>query len=140
MNAPKIRPILIWVIAILCFLMALSGSCNNAVFLSGVLPLSPIQQEYLDSWTLFDKVAPFVGAIVLFAAGVALLMRRKSAVWLFGVYFLIAVTISLVHAATSSWLTNNGSTGLLATGASWLMFGVCWWYAAHLKRKGALSE
>lgn len=102
-------------------------------------PASPELRVYLDSWTILDKVIPYVLDTLLILAAASLFALRARAVGLFAAYC-AALGVGLVqHALTTRWLDVFGWAGIAAAGVGLTLSLLALWYVIRLRSRGLLT-
>jgi hypothetical protein len=134
------RPILVWVIAILFSLMAISQIITHSLllFLSPSLQ-APQVQATIASWSFLDRISPYVLAIVLLVSMIQLFRLQKTSINWLGAYIGLIVLLSIQQAFTTTWLDNYGLTGVLSALGGIIIFVIALGYMLWLKRKAVLT-
>ncbi len=136
----KSRPILVWVISIIFSLMAISQIITQSLllFLSPALQ-SPEVQSILESWSLLDRISPYVLDLVLLVSMVQFFRLQKSSINWLGGYIGLAVLLSIQQALTTAWLDNYGLMGLLSALGGIVIFVIALGYMLWLKKRDVLT-
>jgi hypothetical protein len=110
-TSPRLRPWHLWVVVVLTLFWNGSGALTIAMAQMGLpLDMAPNEVAYYASQPLWFVLATDLAILLPIAAAVALLMRSRSAVWLFA---LALVTIAVndayeLAAGTSLALADSG--------------------------------
>ena len=134
------RPILVWVISIIFSLMALSQIISQSLllFLSPTLQLPDVQST-IESWSVLDRVSPYVVAILLLVSTVQLFrLQRNSINWL-AIYIGLVFLLSIQQALTTKWLDNFGLKGLISAFGGILLFLIVLGYMLWLRKREVLT-
>jgi len=135
---PAKRPALVWVISIFYFLSAGWTTLSLALVLSGGIPLSPAQQQYVSSLTAFDYASTLVIGISNLAGTVLLLLLRRHAYLFFAGAFGLGILLTLYQILTRNWLGAAGGAGLIGAAIGWAISMAVILYARSLVKKGVL--
>ena len=109
------------------------------MIVAGGFPLSGGLEAYVASWTIVDKVAPFLLNALLGVAAVSLFRMRRTAVPQLTAYFGGTVLFLGYHALATQWVELYAGAGI-ATNVIWTMvFAGVLLYARRLRSRGALS-
>jgi len=134
------RPILVWVISIIFSLMALSQIISQSLllFLSPSLQL-PEVQSMVESWSVLDRVSPYVVAILLLVSMVQLFrLQRNSVNWL-AIYIGLVFLLSIQQAITTKWIDNFGVKGLISAFGGIVLFLIALGYMLWLRKREVLT-
>lgn len=129
----------LWVVGILALLWNISGAYTIMSAQAGRLPgISADEAAYYAAQASWFVVVTDLALLSAIAAAVALLLRRRWAVPLFGISIVcIAVTAGYdLAAGTSRMFANQGA--LIATIVIWVLAVLQFWYAAAMRSKGVL--
>ena len=134
------RPWHLWVVAILTLLWNGSGAITIALAQAGRLPnISAEEAAYYAAQPMWLVIFTNIATWAPLAAGVALLMRSRAAVWLFGVslaFIVITDTYDLAS-GTSRALANQGA--LIVTIVIFVIAVLQLLYARAMKRRAVLT-
>ena len=134
------RPWHLWVVAILTLLWNGSGAITIALAQAGRLPnISAEEAAYYAAQSMWLVIFTNIATWAPLAAGVALLMRSRAAVWLFGVslaFIVITDTYDLAS-GTSRALANQGA--LIVTIVIFVIAVLQLLYARAMKRRAVLT-
>ncbi len=134
------RPILVWVISIIFGLMALSQIISQSLllFLSPSFQL-PEVQSIIESWSVLDRVSPYIVAMILLVSMVQLFrLQRNSVNWL-GVYIGLIFLLSIQQAVTTKWIDNFGLKGLISAFGGIVIFLIVLGYMLWLRKREVLA-
>jgi len=134
------RPILVWVISIIFSLMALSQIISQSLllFLNPSLQLPEVQST-IESWSVLDRLSPYVVAILLLVSMVQLFrLQRNSINWL-AIYIGLVFLLSIQQAITTKWLDNFGVTGLISAFGGIVIFLIVLGYMLWLRKREVLT-
>jgi hypothetical protein len=133
------RPLPVWIIFILYSLTSLYSMLSVFLITSGVFPLSPEQQAYINRFTSFDMIIGYMVAAITFI-GVFLLFRLKRAAVtvLFLAFGLDVFSSGMFYLKHDPSMVVEASGFLLQAGGIALFFVVCL-YARHLARSRVLN-
>ncbi|NMC48014.1 MAG: hypothetical protein GYA47_01080 [Desulfovibrio sp.] len=139
MRKIKNRPLPVWVIFILYSLTSLYSILSVFLITSGVFPLSPEQQAYINRFTSFDMIIGYLVAATTFI-GVFLLfrLRRAAVTVLFLAFGLDVFSSGMFYLKNDPSMVIEASGYLLQASGIALFFVVCL-YARHLARNHVLS-
>jgi hypothetical protein len=130
----------LWVVAVLALLWNLSGAYTILMARAGRLSgLSADEAAYYAAQPFWFAIVVDVALFAPIAGAVALLLRHRSAVWLFGLS-LVAVLSSDIYdlaAGTSRALANN--MAMIVTGLIALIALLQLLYARAMKKREVLS-
>ena len=135
---PAKRPALVWVISIFYFLSAGWTTLSLALVLSGGIPLSPAQQQYVSSLTAFDHASTLVIGSSNLAGAVLLLLLRRHAYLFFAGALGLGIPLTLYQILTRNWLGAAGGAGLIGAAIGWAISMAVILYARGLVKKGVL--
>ncbi len=134
------RPILVWVISIVFSLGALSQIISQSLllFLSPTLQLPEVQST-IESWSILDRVSPYIVAILLLVSMVQLFrLQRNSVNWL-GIYIGLVFLLSIQQAVTTEWIDNFGVKGLVSAFGGIVICLVVFGYMLWLRKREVLT-
>jgi hypothetical protein len=133
-------PFHLWIVGLLSLLWNAWGATIALTVQTGRLPgLRPEDAEYFSSqplwFVLFADIAPFAGV----AGALALLLRHRSAIWLYLVQLTVIVLANgyEVVVGTSLLLSNRGA--LIASLVLIVLFAGQIAYARRMRRRGVLD-
>ena len=138
-ESKRKRPIAVWIIGILCILTAISQLMSHSTIISGRLEYEAQMQEYVNSWSLLDKVFPYILSILLLASAVSLVAMKRKALHLFGAYFVLVLLATIQHSITTLWLDIYGSIGVFSVLVGIVLTGAIVWYVYRLSVRGDLT-
>lgn len=137
---PTKRPWHLWVVAILTLLWNGSGAITIALAQAGRLPnISADEAAYYAAQPTWLVIFTNIATWAPLAAGVALLMRSRAAVWLFGVSlaFIVVTNAYGFATGTSRALANQGA--LIVTIVIFVIAVLQLLYSRAMKRRGVLA-
>jgi hypothetical protein len=120
------------------FLGAGSQLLTQTRYLTGFIPASPEFRDYLESWTILDRVVPFGLDALLIAAAASLLALRSVAVGFYAAYCAAAALAAVHHALTTRWLELYGRAGVAAVAIGMTLSLLELLYVIRLRSKGLL--
>ena len=141
-NSPSVRktPWHIWVVGGLAVLWNGSGAYTIMMAQAGRLAgVSEDEAAYYAAQPTWFVVVTDIALLAAIAAGIALLLRRRTAVWLFALS-LIAILVTNIYdlaADTSRMLASQGA--LILTGIIVLLAVLQLAYAWAMKKRAVLS-
>jgi hypothetical protein len=138
--AKRKAPWHLWVVAVLTLLWDASGAYTILMARAGKLAgLSADEAAYYAAQPFWFSIVVDIALFAPIAGGLALLLRHKAAVWLFGLS-LAAVLISNIYdlaAGTSRALANNAA--MIVTGLIALIALLQLLYARAMRKREVLS-
>lgn len=137
-NMAVKRPIPVWIIAILCILAGLSQLLSHTAIIAGLVPLDQRTQAVVASWSLLDKLAPFLLSILLLSAAIALFRMKRIAFHLYVAYLALVTLATVQQAITTRWVEQFGSAAWSAV-AGVALFAAVVWYVHRLRAGGKLE-
>lgn len=132
------RPILVWIIAIFCIVGGLSQLLTHTAMINGVVPLDERAQAVVASWSLLDRITPYILSILLLSAAVALFWMKRIAFHLYIAYLAAVTLASIQQAITTDWVEVFGAAALIAV-LQLLLFAWMVWYVYRLRASGKLA-
>ncbi len=134
------KPILLIIVSIFLILAALSGMGSRYTIINSDQVGSKTFQAYLNSWSLLDKIIPFVLNPLLILSSFFMLKRKAISIKLFLVYLILTLLGTTVHIISSKWYEYYGMKGIAATVGSLSVMIAVYLYLRSLKKKGILVE
>src|SRR5690606_28132070 len=138
-GTPAKAPWHLWVVGILAVLWNASGAYTIMAAQAGRLPgIDPEEAAYYAAQPMWFAAVTDVALVAAIGGAVALLLRSRWAVALFGLSIIaIAVTAAYDIAAGTSRI--NADTGaLVATLLIWVLAVLQYVYAAAMRKRGTL--
>jgi hypothetical protein len=133
------RPIWIWIIVLFYGCGAISQLVTHTMMLTQAMPIPTELTGYLESWTVFDKVIPYILSLLLLVTLVYMFLLRKVAVSLFGIYVGLAFLATVQQAITTNWLASYGMIGVVSAGFGLFLSGLSILYLIRLKTRHVLA-
>lgn len=134
------KPWHLWVVAILTLLWNGSGAITIALAQTGRLPnISADEAAYYAQQPGWFVIFTSIATWAPLAAGIALLLRNRAAVWLFAVSlaFIVITNAYDFASGTSRALANQGA--LLVTVLIWVIAVLQLAYARAMRKRGVLA-
>ena len=138
-NEKTLRPLLVWVISILFSLMAISQLFSHTLLL--LLPPSihlPEVQATIASWSILDRLSPYILDIILLISMILLFRLKKNSTTWFSIYLGLLFLATIQQALTTSWLENFGAIGIISSLGGLAFFSVALGYMFWLKKRNIL--
>jgi hypothetical protein len=134
----KARPAWVWAISLFFLAASLAISAAFVLALTGVLPLAPAQQAYLDKLTPVDFM--LIGSVMTanLAGAFYLVQMRGAALPLLMVGWGAGLFELGWHAIAKGWLAALGAPGVAGFVAANLLSLIIIVYALGLARRGIL--
>lgn len=132
------RPILVWLIAIFCIVAGSSQLLSHTAIIAALVPLDERTQAVVASWSLWDKVTPYILSMLLLAAAIALIAMRAIAFHFYATYFAVVSLATIQQAITTKWLEHFGRAAWSAV-AGLAIFAFMVWYVYQLRKNGRLQ-
>lgn len=126
------RPILVWMISILCILGGLSQLLSHTVIIGGFVPTDERIQAVVASWTFLDKITPFVLSILLLLAAISLMAMKRIAFELYVAYLVLVTLVTIQQAITTDWIEQFGNAAWSSI-AGIAIFSLIAWYVYYLR-------
>jgi hypothetical protein len=123
---------LVWVISILCILGGLSQLLSHTLIIGGLVPLDERVQAVVASWTLLDKITPYVLSILLLLAAISLMTMRRIAFELYVAYLVLVTLATIQQAIATDWIEQFGNAAWSSI-AGIAVFSLVAWYVYRLR-------
>lgn len=126
------RPKLVWIISIFCILASLMQLLSHTLFISGLAALDERGQAVIASWTLLEKITPYILITILLLASTALIAMKRIAFELYLAYLVLVTLATIQQAITTDWIEQFGMAAWSAV-AGIVIFSLIVWYVYRLR-------
>jgi hypothetical protein len=89
------KPVVVWIVLAWYAYTFVAVLASSLAFLTGLMPVPPGMEEYLEEKGTFGALGSFLIASMTLAGAILLVMRRKIALWLFVAAFVVGLVLSL---------------------------------------------
>ena len=134
------KPVLLKVISVVIIIAGISGIISNYMLQSGYQAVNVRFQSYLDSWTLIDKIVPYVLNPLLILSAICMSKYKLISLKLYLAYLILVLLSTIIHFLSTSWYEYYGLKGIAATTVSMSISLGVYFYLLKLEKSGKLTE
>jgi hypothetical protein len=129
----------VWVIAAFYLLSIGSTLLSLAAVMTGIVQVTPAQQQYFASLGPLDYLGTSVILLLVAWAVVELFLMRNAAVLAFLIALVMNVGLTIVHLLATNWREAAGGSGLTTVLVSWTISVAVLAYARWLQHRKLLT-